>query len=284
MMGKREFMGEALGTFLLVLFGCGAVAVAVLFDSHQGAGAMPVALAWGIGVMLAIYLTRHLSCAHLNPAVSLAMALSRRMGWGKLPVYLAGQFAGALLAGLCVYALFAPSIAAYETAHHIVRGTAASVQTAAIFGEFYPPAGGTAVVSLPLAMGAEALGTFLLVLMIFALTEGCNVGRPDQALAPVFIGLSVSSIICLIGPLTQAGLNPARDLSPRMVAWLMGWQEAAFPDHVGGFFHVYVLAPLLGAAAAAVFFVRVLSPAMAGRADSRACCAAPAPQETGARE
>jgi glycerol uptake facilitator protein len=256
----RELVGEALGTFVLVLFGCGSVAVSVLFNAHQGL--MQVALAWGIGVTLAIYLTRHLSCAHLNPAVSLAMAASGRMSARKLPVYLLAQLAGAILAGLTLLALFAPSIAAYESAHGIVRGTAASTKTAMMFGEFYPNPGGPAVASLPLAMGAEALGTFLLVLMIFALTEGCNVGRPDEALAPVFIGLTVTSIICLIAPLTQAGLNPARDLGPRLVAWLAGWGAAAFPDRVGGFLHVYVIAPILGALLAAVFFVRVIEPAM----------------------
>jgi len=268
-MCKREFVGEALGTFLLVLFGCGSVAVSVLFGSHQGL--MQVALAWGIGVTLAIYLTRHLSCAHLNPAVSLSMALSGRMPFRKLPVYVGAQLAGAVLAGLTLYVLFAPSIAAYEDAHEIVRGTTESVRTAMMFGEYYPNPGGTAVVSLPLAMGAEALGTFLLVLMIFALTEGCNVGRPDNALAPVFIGLSVTAIICLVAPLTQAGLNPARDLGPRLVAWLAGWGDAAFPDRVGGFFHVYVLAPLIGGVLASQFFVRVLEPVMAGPADPCDC-------------
>ena len=260
MIFKREFIGEALGTFLLVLFGCGSVAVSVLFDAHKGL--MQIGLAWGIAVTLAIYLTRHLSCAHLNPAVSVAMAVSGRMTVRKLPVYLAAQFAGAFLAGLALYMLFAPSIAAFEAAHHIVRGTAESVKTAMMFGEFYPNPGVSAIVSLPLAIGAEALGTFLLVLMVFALTEGCNVGRPDDALAPVFIGLTVTSIICLIAPLTQAGLNPARDLGPRLVAWLMGWGDAAFPDHVGGFIHVYVLAPLLGGVGASLVFVRVLEPAM----------------------
>ena len=64
----------------------------------------------------------------------------------------------------------------------------------------------------------ELLGTFLLVLLIFALTEGCNVGRPDHAHAPVFNGLTVTALICLLAPLTQAGLNPARDFGPRLVA------------------------------------------------------------------
>jgi glycerol uptake facilitator protein len=151
-----------------------------------------------------------------------------------------------------------------------------SVATAKMFGEFYPNPGGGARASLPLAMAAEALGTFLLVLMIFALTEGCNVGRPDDALAPVFIGLTVTSIICLIAPLTQAGLNPARDLGPRLVAWCAGWGSAAFPDRVGGFFHVYVLSPVCGAVAAARFFVRVIEPAMRKADEGCECGGGPA--------
>jgi glycerol uptake facilitator protein len=266
---RREFIGEALGTFVLVLFGCGSVAVTVLFNAHQGL--MQIALAWGIGVTLAIYLTRHLSCAHLNPAVSLAMVVGKRMAMQRLPVYFAAQFIGAFVAGLALYALFSPSIAAYEEAHAIVRGTEASIRTAMMFGEYYPNPGSTAVVSLPLAMAAEAFGTFLLALLIFALTEGCNVGRPDNALAPLFIGLSVAAIISLLAPLTQAGLNPARDLGPRLVAWLFGWRGAAFPDRVGGFLHVYVSAPLLGGVFASLFFVRVLEPAMTDAADVCAC-------------
>jgi len=257
---SKEFIGETLGTFLLVLFGCGSVAVSVLFNAYQGL--MQIALVWGIGVTLAIYLTRHLSCAHLNPAVTLAMFVSKRMSARKLPAYLIGQFAGAFLAGIAIYLLFSPSITAFENAHHLIRGSVESVQTAKIFGEYYFVAGSPAVVSLPLAMGAEAFGTFILLLMIFALTEGCNVGRPHNAMAPLFIGLTVSSIICLIAPLTQAGLNPARDFGPRMVAWIMGWGTAAFPDQQGGFFFVYILAPIVGGILASLFFVYVLEPAM----------------------
>lgn len=145
------------------------------------------------------------------------------------------------------------------------------MRTAMMFGEYYPAPGGSATVSFSLAIFAEGFGTFLLTLMIFALTEGCNVGRPDNALAPVFIGLTVTAIICLIAPLTQAGLNPARDFGPRIVAWTMGWGDAAFPDRIGGFFHVYVLAPLIGGVLAALFFVRVLEPAMASPAEECEC-------------
>ncbi len=272
----REFVGEFLGTFLLVLLGCGSVAVTVLFSAHQGL--MQVALVWGVAVTLAIYLTRHLSCAHLNPAVSVAMVLAGRMAPHRLPLYLVAQFAGATAAGGAILLLFGPSISAFELSHGIVRGSEASVKTAMFFGEFYPNPGMGAVVPMPLAICVEAFGTFLLVLLIFALTEGCNVGRPDDALAPAFIGLTVASIIALLAPLTQAGLNPARDFGPRMIAWWAGWGDAAFPDRNGGFFWVYIFAPLGGAALAAVFFSRLLAPLLSAGSkpargeDEKGCC------------
>ena len=265
----KEFIGELLGTFILVLFGCGSVAVAILFGEYNSI--LQIGIAWGFGVMLAIYLTRHLSCAHLNPAVSIAMVISKRMKASKLPAYLGAQFIGAFIAGLAVFLLFSPSIASYESVNGIVRGTAASIDTARMFGEFYPNPGASAVVSMPLAIAVEAFGTFLLLLFIFALTEGCNVGRPSDAMAPVFIGLTVTSIICLLAPLTQAGLNPARDLGPRMVAWLFGWGDAAFPDSSGGFFFVYILGPIIGSSIAALFFLYVLEPVMKRKSSSCDC-------------
>jgi glycerol uptake facilitator protein len=256
---RREILGELTGTFLLVLFGCGSVTVDVLFGVYHGL--LQIALVWGIGVALAIYMTRHLSCAHLNPAVTLAMVLSGRMPLNKLLGYVFAQLIGAILAGSVLYALFADTIAAYELVHNIQRGQPESIKTAMLFGEFYPNPALSAVVSMPLAMVAEGCGTFLLVLMIFALTEGSNVGRPDESLAPVFIGLTVSSIICLLAPLTQAGLNPARDFGPRLVASIAGWGDAAFPPD-GGAFWVYIFAPLCGAALACFFFIHILDPAM----------------------
>ena len=264
-MKQREFLGEFTGTFLMVLFGTGSVAVDTLFGAHKSLGV--IAIIWGVGVTLSIYLTRHLSCAHLNPAVSLAMATSGRMTWRKVPNYLLAQFLGAFLAGWVVYLLFSHAIADFEAAHQIVRGTPESVATARMFGEFYD----TKIVSLPLAVFGEAFGTFILVVMIFALTEGCNVGRPSDTMAPVFIGLTVSSAICLIAPLTQAGFNPARDFSPRMVAAIMGWGRHALPDACGGFFWVYMLGPCLGAELAAVLFVKLFEPLMNRKANNDCC-------------
>lgn len=257
---RREFIGELFGTFLLVLFGCGSVAVSVLYNTNQSL--FQIAAIWGIGVSLAIYATRHLSCAHLNPVVTIAMVASGRMRIRQLPAYIAAQFLGAFMAGLFIYLFFQPAIIAFENTHNIARGSLESIQVAKMFGEYYLQPGAHVSISMPLAMGAEAFGTFLLVTMIFSLTEGCNLGRPDDNLAPVFIGLTVTSVICLIAPLTQAGLNPARDLGPRIVAWIFGWGDAAFPDNSGGFFFVYVLGPIVGGLAATALFTRVLEPMM----------------------
>ena len=90
-------------------------------------------------------------------------------------------------------------------------------------------------------------------------------------MAPVFIGLTVSSAICLIAPLTQAGFNPARDFSPRMVAAIMGWGRHALPDACGGFFWVYMLGPCLGAELAAVLFVKLFEPLMNRKANNDCC-------------
>jgi glycerol uptake facilitator len=256
----HHFTGELLGTTILVFFGCGSVAVAVLFGAFSGL--WQIAMIWGAAVSLAIYATRHLSCAHLNPAVSFAMAASGRMSVKLLPVYLGAQFLGAFLAAALLYLLFADSIAHFEQLHGIVRGTPKSVATAMMFGEFYPNpgAGNVAVVPAFTAFLAEALGTSALVFMILSLTEGCNLGRPDNAQAPLFIGATVAIIIAVLAPLTQAGLNPARDLSPRLFSMLAGWGWAALPSPV--VLAVYVLGPITGGLAAGLLFTRVIEPLM----------------------
>jgi glycerol uptake facilitator protein len=175
---------------------------------------------------------------------------------------LAGQFLGAFVAGLLIYFLFSDSISAFEAAHGIVRGSADSAVSARMFGEYYAISNHGTWSDMIKAMSVEGMGTFLLVFLIFSLTEGCNLGRPHDNLAPLFIGLTVTSLICLLAPLTQAGFNPARDLGPRMVALIFGWRNAAMPDAMGGFIWVYVLAPIVGAMGAGLFFTKVIEPLM----------------------
>lgn len=248
----KEGIGELIGTYFLVLFGCGSVAVAFCFDEYHGI--FQTGIVWGIGVCLAIYATRCICNAHFNPAVTISMAVCGRLPWRDVPTYIISQFSGAFCGGLTVYGLFGSNIAKAEALAGIVRGAADSFASAKMFGEYYAFSG----ITMSQAILAEAFGTFILVFMIFALTEGANVGRPDSAIAPLFIGLTVTTCLVLIAPLTQAGLNPARDFAPRLVALIFGWGSAAFPDSSGGAFLVYILAPIVGGALAGLLYTHVL--------------------------
>lgn len=264
--------GEFFGTFLLVFLGTSAVSISILFNAMIGL--VQVAVVWGLGVTLAIYATRHLSCAHLNPAVSLGMVIAGRMQPRLLLPYWFFQLLGGMAAGGCVLLFFHSSIAGYETAHSIVRGEPASVKTAMLFGEYFPNPGFSIPwlkVSLSTAMLVEGFGTFLLVTMIFLLTEGCNLGRPGDALAPVFIGGTVSALIAVTAPLTMTGINPARDFGPRIIAYLAGWHQVSIPGPKGGFFWVYIAAPLIGGVVSAVAFRFVIAPLMAAKRNENIC-------------
>jgi len=100
----QGFAGELLGTFILVFFGIGSVAVTVLFSAHSGL--LQVALMWGIGVSLAIYCTRHLSCAHLNPAVTLGFVAAGRMKLGEGVAFIVAQVAGAIGGAALLWEVF----------------------------------------------------------------------------------------------------------------------------------------------------------------------------------
>lgn len=257
---KNIFFGEFIGTFLMLLFGCGTVAVSVLFDSLVGQ--FQIAIVWGTTITLCIYMTRYICNAHFNPAVSVAMATTGRMKASELPVCLSAQFLGAFSGAFAVYLLFGPSIRKYEAVNGITRGKWDSVATAKIFGEYYMQPGSSAVVPMGIACAAELIGTFILVYAIFSLTEDANVGKPSSCVAPIYIGLTVTIVQCLIAPLTQAGLNPARDFAPRFVALMFGWGAWSFPDAVGGAFWVYILSPVLGGLMAGLLFTKMVEPGM----------------------
>src|SRR4051812_39967777 len=129
-------VGEFFGTFLLVFFGCGSVAAAVLTGAQVGI--FQVAIVWGIGIATAIYLTGALSGAHLNPAVTCALATCGGFPARRVMPYIATQLAGAFVAAAVLHAVFSGPLAAYEVAHNIVRGAPGSEASALIFGEFFP--------------------------------------------------------------------------------------------------------------------------------------------------
>ena len=264
-------IAEVIGTFFLVLFGTGVVASAVLTESMTGL--WQVAIVWGLGITIAIYATAAISGAHLNPAVTLSMALFRpaEFPWSRLPAYCGAQLLGAVIGSVVVLATFSPFIDRFNAEHELTRGGPGSEASAMIFGDYFPnPAmfgtdeAARALVSPLQAFGVEALGTGVLVFMILALTDRRNGGGPGMA-APLFIGLTVVVLITLIAPITQAGLNPARDFGPRLVALAAGWGSVAIPGPGGGFW-VYILGPLIGGPLGGAIYQYALRPAFAEEA------------------
>jgi glycerol uptake facilitator len=263
---SAALLGEALGTFLLVLFGTGSVACAVLTGALQGL--WQVAVVWGFGVTIAIYCSVALSGAHLNPAVSLAFAVLRPRSFpmARLFPYWGAQLAGAIGAGLVVWAVFSPFLRRFEQQEGLVRGAPGSERAAMIFGQYFPnPAvfgtgpEATALVSSLAALLVEALGTSILLLVIFALTDPENAAAPEPTLVPFFIGFTVAVLISLFAPITQAGWNPARDFGPRLVAVLAGFGSIAIPGPQGGFW-IYIVGPILGGLVGGAVYERLVRP------------------------
>ena len=262
----RACVAEAIGTFLLVLFGTGAVAASVMTDAHMGL--WQVAVVWAIGVSIAIYVTSSTSGAHLNPAVSLAFAVfrGREFPASRLLAYWVAQLAGATLAGLVVLATFGPIISRFEDSRGLVRGEPGSEYSAMIFGEYFPnpdivgtDEAASAVISTAGAVFIEGFGTAILVLVIFALTDRRKAAIPISNLVPILIGVTVAGLISVFAPLTQAGLNPARDFGPRIVAFFAGWDSVAIPGPSSGFW-VYIVGPLIGGPLGAAAHKLLLKP------------------------
>jgi glycerol uptake facilitator protein len=254
-MRKPSLLGECAaeftGTLILVFFGVGAVNAAVLTGATQGL--WQVAAIWAIAVALAIYATGAVSGAHINPAITIALAVWRGFPKKKICPYIGAQVAGAFCGSLVLYGLFHGPLLHFEATHHLTRGAPGSELAAMVFGEYFPnPAmiGTNAEsyrqVSLLTAFLGEAIGTGFLACFVFTLTSPRRPEGPKFAV-PLLIGIALAVIIMIIAPLTQAGLNPARDFGPRLLAYLLGWGSVAIPGPRGGFFTVYILAPILGA-------------------------------------
>jgi glycerol uptake facilitator protein len=247
------FTGEFFGTFLLVFFGCGSVCAAVLTGAQVGV--FQVAIVWGLGIATAIYLTGALSGAHLNPAVTVCLAVWSAFPMRRVGPYVVAQLLGAFAAAGVLYVVFGDALALFESTNHLVRGQAGSEASAMVFGEFFPNPGGQPLtvevrtrMSPSAAFAAEVIGTAILLLVICCVTDERNAARP-QILAATTIGLTVTLLISLLGPLTMACFNPARDLAPRLFSCLAGWGALPFSVNGHGWLTVYILAPLLGGVA-----------------------------------
>jgi glycerol uptake facilitator protein len=244
--------GEFTGTFLLVFFGVGAVNAAVV--SGAQVGLWQVAVVWAVAVSLGIYASASLSGGHINPAITAVAAIYDRFPLSRVGPYWLAQVLGAACASLVLYGLFAEAIIEFERQRGLLRGGPGSELSAMVFGEYFPNPAiyGTAeeawrVVSLKSAFIAEMVGTALLAFLVGTVTSDRNPAKPSPAMAAVIIGLGVAAIISIVAPLTQAGLNPARDFGPRLVSFFLGWGDIAIPGPRDGWFIVYIAAPVVGA-------------------------------------
>ncbi len=277
----RKSLAEFIGTFMLVFFGVGSVHTATLCGAQVGL--WQIAIVWGLVIAFAIFITGTVSGGHLNPAMTLVFAVRRGLPWREVGPYWIGQFAGAFCAASLLFALFAPQLAAYEKSKGVVRGEPGSVVTARCYGEYYSSPDSipskaankeepwtesawqeqAKLVPHRIAFCAEMFGTAILALVVFAITDHRNHARPAAHLTPLFIGLTISMLISVLAPLTQAGFNPARDFGPRLFAYFAGWGKAAIPGPNGfGFLTVYVVAPCVGSILGGTIYDWAIRPAL----------------------
>jgi glycerol uptake facilitator protein len=248
-----ELVAELLGTFVLIAFGDGVVAMAVAALNQSGRGTeifaasgdwLIIGWGWGFAVAFGVYVAGGISGAHINPAVTLAFAVRRGFPWRKVPGYIAAQLVGAFLGALLVYIVYKGAIDSYERAHDITRGDPDSVTTFSIFATFPAEYLGNWVGPFV----DQVVGTAFLVAFVFAIVDELN--QPVRAnLAPIVIGFVVVAIGLSFGANAGYAINPARDLGPRLFAGLAGWGEVAIPGNyanVSGYLWIPIVGPFVG--------------------------------------
>jgi glycerol uptake facilitator protein len=230
-----EMIAEFLGTMVLLLFGGGVCAMVVLFGSGVpgevvNGGFTNITLGWGLGVTFGIYVAGRISGAHLNPAVTLSLAVFRGFSWSKVLPYCLAQTAGAFTAAALVFFNYKEAIASFDPG---------LTKTAGIFTTF--PA-------FPNAPAAgffdQVIGTALLMLLIFAVGDELN-APPQSSLGPLVVGLIVVAIGISFGKLHGYAINPARDLGPRLWTVVAGYKKNGLTDG-SGMWWVPIAGPLAG--------------------------------------
>jgi MIP family channel proteins len=231
----REAAAEFLGTFVLLVFGTGVVAQAVLSGNTAGSIA-EIHIGWGLGVVMGVYVAGGISGAHLNPAVSLALAVRGAFAWRKLPAFVAAQFAGAFVASAVTFFTYREAFRAFDGG---IRQVTGPHSTAGIFATYPQP-----YLSIFGGFVDQVVGTALLLLLICALVDQDNFAPPAR-LAPLLIGLAVVVIGQTFGFNAGYAINPARDLGPRLFTFLAGWGAEVFRAG-NSWWWVPVAAPCVG--------------------------------------
>lgn len=233
----RQALAEMVGTLVLTLVGdCVLASLAVFQLGSVGLAAAP--LGWGLAVFLGVLVAGGVSGAHLNPAVTVALATIGKLGWCNVLAYVTAQYLGAFLASGLVYLVYADALSQVDVNLTIVYGTNA---TAPVFSCF--PAPGVSTLTCLLD---QTVSTAVLLLGICAITDGRNmaVSRGQQ---PLLVGLTVSACMYAFSYNCGNPLNPARDLAPRIFTAMCGWGSAVFSFRSYNWFWVPVVGPHLGA-------------------------------------
>nr|XP_019589841.1 PREDICTED: aquaporin-7 isoform X2 [Rhinolophus sinicus] len=230
----REFLAELISTYVMMVFGLGAVAHMVLGDKFGSF--LGVNLGFGFGVTMGVHIAGKISGAHMNAAVTFTNCALGRMPWKKFPVYVLGQFLGSFLAAATIYGLFYTAIFNYSDGQLTVIGPTA---TASIFATYLPDH-----MTLWRGFLDEVLLTGLLQLCLFAITDKRN-NPAQQGTQAVVIGLLVVIIGVSLGVNSGYAINPSRDLPPRFFTFIAGWGFQVF--RVQDWWWVPVVAPPLGA-------------------------------------
>jgi glycerol uptake facilitator protein len=249
-----ELSAEFLGTAVLIAFGDGVVAMAVaaLNQSGRAANESTIFLAsgdwllitwgWAMAVTFGVYVAGGISGAHINPAVTLALAFKRQFPWSKALPYMAAQVIGAFVGAALVFLVYHNAIASFEETNNITRGAPDSNTTFSIFATFPAPYYNGGMIG-PLI--DQIVGTMFLLIFVLALTDTLN-QAPRANLTPLLVGLAVAAIGMSYGANAGYAINPARDFGPRIFALFAGWGEVAFPGTVKGAFTAYFWVPIIG--------------------------------------
>ena len=214
-----ELLAEFLGTMVLILFGNGVVAMVMLFGHGVtgeivNGGYTNITLAWGLGVTMGIYVAGKITGAHLNPAVTITLAAFRGFPWSKVIPYSIVQTAGAFVAAAIVFCNYHP---AFLKADPLLDHTAGVFTTFPAFPQ-----------TLSAGFLDQVIGTALLLLMIFAITDERN--QPPGNLVPVLVGLVVVAIGMAFGGMHGYAINPARDFGPRLFTVIAGFKNNGLTD------------------------------------------------------
>jgi MIP family channel proteins len=219
-----------------MVFGIAVVAQVVLSDQQNGAY-LSINIGWGLAVVMGVYASAGISGGHINPAVTLALAVHRRFAWSKVPFYIAAQMAGAFAASVVVYVTY------YDALQHFdggLRQVVGEKGTAGIWAT-YPQ---EFLSNVPGALLDQVVGTALLVTMVFALSDRRNLA-PQSNLGPFVVGMVVLLIGMTFGYNCGYAINPARDLMPRLFTAMAGWGSEVFRAG-NGFWWVPIVGPCVG--------------------------------------